>query len=345
MSWYIEKGPNSDVVISSRIRLARNLDNHPFPNRLDNPESKKVASGILDTFKKHSGFQKDKYMVLRMEDLGNEEKQSLVEKHLISEELTDTRIDRYAVIRSDESVSVMVNEEDHIRIQSLKSGFDLENAYETAQGIACFFEKKLKIAYSEKFGFLTACPSNTGTALRASVIMHIPGMVLTKKASSLIEKIQKMGYSVRGYYGEHSNPLGNMFQISNQITLGLNEDELISDLKKLINQIIEKERQVRKDVYEKNPGYLEDMVFRSLGILKHARIITTEEALKMISDVRLGKSLGIINEVSEKDINKIMNIIGPASVQKAAGRIMKSDERDKTRAGVIRTQLKDGEKK
>jgi len=344
VSWYIEKGPESDVVLSTRVRIARNIDTYPFPGRIDFAGSKLLAEEVIAKLKDYNKSQKGDFFVLNMGELGNEDKLSLVEKHLISEELTDTAVARFAVINKDESVSVMINEEDHIRIQAMQAGLHIEKAYETASDIACFLEKNLPVSYNEKFGFLTSCPTNTGTGLRASAIMHLPGLAIARRIPGIIEKIQKMGYSVRGYYGEHSVSSGNMFQISNQITLGLNEEELISDLKKVIIQIIEKERSIRKELYEKNPVYIEDMVYRSLGILKYARILTSEESLKMISDVRLGKSLGIIKDIDEENLNKIMNSVGPASVQKSVGRLMEPAERDKTRAVVIRTHLKDGEK-
>ncbi len=344
MSWYIDKGPESDVVLSTRVRIARNLDTYPFPGRLDFARSKVLADEVIEKLKEYTKTENGEVFVITMSELGNEDKLSLVEKHLISEELTDVSIQRFAVINKDESVSVMINEEDHIRIQAMQAGLDLEKAYKTASDLACYIEKNLSVSYHEKFGFLTSCPTNTGTGLRASVIMHLPGLAIAKRIPGIIEKIQKMGYSVRGYYGEHSISSGNMFQISNQITLGLNEEELISDLKKVISQLIEKERDIRRELYEKNPVYIEDMVYRSLGILKYARVLTSEESLKMISDVRLGKSLDIIKDIDEKSLNRIMNSVGPASVQKSVGRLMEPAERDRTRAVVIRMHLKDGEK-
>jgi protein arginine kinase len=345
VSWYIEKGPESDVILSSRIRLARNLNTYPFPNRITPDSSEQVAKEIIQALRSYAEKKTTKYLELTMNELSDEEKQSLVEKHLVSEDLTGGLICRLAVIRQDEAVSVMINEEDHIRIQAMEAGLNLEHAYETAKEIACYLEQALPIAYHDQYGFLTACPSNTGTGMRASVIMHLPGIVLAGKTSSLIERIQKMGYSVRGYYGEHSSSQGNMFQISNQITLGLEEEELIGDLKKLIGQVIEQERAIRKDIYGKSPVLIEDMVYRSLGMMKYARILTSEEALKMISDIRLGTSLGILKNIKETHINRLMSLIGPASVQKSAGRVMGSKERDMERAEVIRKELKDGDEK
>lgn len=344
MTWYIDKGPDSDVVLSSRIRIARNLCNYPFPHKLDETTSAKVSQEITQALVSYGKSINNEFIQVSMNELSNEDKLSLVEKHLISEDLTRGGIIRKAMIQKDESVSVMINEEDHIRIQTMEAGLNLEKAYEKANDIAIYLEQTLPIGYNEKVGFTTACPTNTGTGLRASVMMHLPALVLAGKISIVMENIQKMGYSVRGYYGENSNSLGNIYQISNQITLGLNEEELISDIKKLIQQIMEQEHVIRKQLYDKNPLFVEDKVYRSLGILKNARMLTTDETVKMISDVRFGVALGILNGINEKSFNKIMASIGPASVQKAAGRIMEPTERDRVRALVVRDELEEGEK-
>ena len=343
MTWYIEKGPDSDVVLSSRIRIARNLSNYPFPHKLNEAVSAKVSQEICQALACLGKSIKNEFIQVNMNELSQEDKLSLVEKHLISEDLTKGGIVRNAMIQKDESISVMVNEEDHIRIQAMEAGMNLERAYERAEKIAIYLEQTLPIGYNEKVGFTTACPTNTGTGLRASVMMHLPGLVIAGKIAPVMENIQKMGYSVRGYYGENSNSLGNVFQISNQITLGLKEEELISDIKKLIQQIMDQERLIRKQLYSKNPLFVEDKVYRSLGILRNARILTTDETVKMISDGRLGVALGILNDVDEKSFNKIMASIGPASVQKAAGKIMEPAERDRMRSIVVREVLKKGE--
>lgn len=344
MTWYIDKGPDSDVVLSSRIRIARNLCNYPFPHKLSEAASAKVSQEICQALVDFGRSTNNEFIQVNMNELTDEDKLSLVEKHLISEDLTKGGIVRNAMIQRDESISVMVNEEDHIRIQAMEPGMNLERAYERAEEIAIYLERTLPIGYNEKVGFTTACPTNTGTGLRASVMMHLPGLVITGKIAPVMENIQKMGYSVRGYYGENSNSLGNIYQISNQITLGLNEEELISDIKKLIQQIMEQERLIRKQLYAKNPLFVEDKVYRSLGILRNARMLTTDETVKMISDVRVGAALGILNGIDEKCFNKIMASIGPASVQKAAGKIMEPAERDRMRSIVVREVLKEGEK-
>ena len=345
MTWYIDIGPESDVILTSRVRIARNLTTYPFPNKLNKSESVMVAREIIDALDLYGKSIHNEFIKVDMDEMNEEDKLSLVEKHLISDDLTKGGIVRNAMIQKDESISVMINEEDHIRIQAMEPGMNLEKAYQKAEEIAVFLEQSLPIGFSEKVGFTTACPTNTGTGLRASVMMHLPALVLTGKISPIMQNIQKMGYSARGYYGENSSSLGNIFQISNQITLGLNEEELISDIKKLIQQIMDQERLIRRQLYEKNPLFIEDRVFRSLGLLRNARILTTDEAVKMISDARLGTALGIQKEIDERSFNKIMASIGPASVQKAAGKRMEPAERDRMRSAVVREILKEGELK
>lgn len=343
MTWYIDKGPDHDVILSSRIRLARNLMNYPFPHKLNAAASAQAAREISKNLIAYGKSMQNEFLEVNMNEMNEQEKQSLVEKHLISDDLTKGGITREALILRDESISIMINEEDHIRIQVMEAGMNLEKAYEKAREIAIYLEQTMQIGYHEKYGFTTTCPTNTGTGLRASVMMHLPVLVMTGKIGAIVENIRKMGYSVRGYYGENSNSFGNVFQISNQITLGLNEEELISDIKKLIQQIMEQERSLRKHLYEKNSVFIEDKVFRSLGILQNARILTSDEAVKLISDIRFGVALGIIEGIKEENLNRIMAAIGPASVQKAAGKVMEPAERDKTRAFVVRNLLKEGD--
>lgn len=343
MAWYIEKGPEGDVILSSRVRLARNLNGYVFPNKMTEELSSAAAEDILNALKKRAEKSGEKFHKIQMSGLGNEDKKALVERHLISDELTESSLARFAFVKDDESVSVMINEEDHMRIQAMESGLNLESAYKAASDVAIALEKSLPIAFHETYGFVTSCPTNTGTGMRASVLMHLPVLSMTGAIGVAVEKIRKMGYSVRGYYGEHSTASGNMYQISNQITLGLEEEEIIADLKKLIFQIAEQERTLREEIYKKNPAVIEDKVYRALGILKYARILSSEEALKLISDVRLGKALGIIDQPDEANFNRIMTVIGPASVQKSVGKILDTRERDIARAMVIKKELK-GEK-
>jgi len=340
MTWYIDQGPDSDVIISSRVRLARNLDRYPFPHKLDKKQARDVAKEIVDAFYGSESDRKRHYVDVDLSTLSAEDLESLVEKRLISEDLAREKAGARAIISRDESLSLMVNEEDHIRIQSMKAGLDLEGAYQSAYLVALSLEQSLPLAYSEQYGFLTACPTNTGTGMRASVMAHLPGLVQSGQIRAVLESLGKMGFAVRGLYGEHSKAEGNLFQISNQLTLGLSEDDLLSDLRRMIQQLLDKERQARRMLYQKSPIDLEDRVERALALLRNARLMTTEEAQKLISEVRLGVAMGILMDVNMPTLNRIASVIGPASIQKANGRPLNPQERDTARATLIRDLLK-----
>lgn len=340
MTWYIDQGPDSDVIISSRVRLARNLDRYPFPHKLDKKQARDVAKEIVEAFYGSEQDRKRHYVDVDLSTLSAEDLESLVEKRLISEDLAREKAGARAIISRDESLSLMVNEEDHIRIQSMKAGLDLEGAYQSAYLVALSLEQSLPLAYSEQYGFLTACPTNTGTGMRASVMAHLPGLVQSGQIRAVLESLGKMGFAVRGLYGEHSKVEGNLFQISNQLTLGLSEEDLLSDLRRMIQQMLEKERQARRMLYQKSPIDLEDRVERALALLRNARLMTTEEAQKLISEVRLGVAMGILLDVNIPTLNRIASVIGPASIQKANGRPLNAQERDMARATLIRDLLK-----
>jgi protein arginine kinase len=340
MTWYIDQGPESDVIISSRVRLARNLDRYPFTHRMDQKQAKECAREIENAFFDADATRKKNYIVVDLSSLSEEERESLVEKRLISEDLANETKGGHAIISRDESLSLMINEEDHIRIQSMKAGFDLDASYQAAYQVAMSLEQSLSLAYSEQYGFLTACPTNTGTGMRASVMAHLPGLVQAGQIRSVLESLGKMGFAVRGLYGEHSKAEGNLFQISNQLTLGISEEDLLSDLRRMIQQLMEKERQARTMLYQKLTLELEDRVQRATAILSSARLMTNDEAQKLLSEVRLGVALGILPDVASPTLNRIASIIGPASIQKANGRQMNAHERDSARAVLIRDLMK-----
>lgn len=339
MTWYIDQGPDSDVFISSRIRLARNLDQFPFPHRMDSQQAREAADAIVSAFFQDDEARRHDYLMLDMETLSDQDRQALAEKWLISDDLARKGQQHRVIISRDESVSIMINEEDHIRIQSMRAGLDLENAYESALQVALQFEGRLSLAYSEKYGFLTACPTNTGTGMRASVMAHLPGLVLIGRIKDTVDGLSKLGFTVRGTYGEHSKSQGNLFQISNQLTLGISEDDLINDLKRMLMQLMDQERKARRQLYNKQPLILEDRIMRAYGILHQARLIPNEEASTLLSDLRLGVALGLVQNLLESDINRVQSAIGPASIQKANGREMKPEERDGARATLIRSLL------
>ncbi len=340
MTWYIDQGPESDVIITSRIRLARNLDHYPFPHRMDSQQSRQAADEIVKAFYHNDEERKRNYLTVDLDTLSEEDQQALAEKRLISPDLAQKGQHHRVIISRDEAVSIMINEEDHIRIQSMQAGLNLETAYEAAANAALILEGSLSMAYSERYGFLTACPTNTGTGMRASVMAHLPGLVMSNKIRDVIESLSKMGFAVRGIYGEHSKSQGHLFQISNQLTLGISEDDLINDLKRMLQQLIEQERKVRREIYRHQPLLLEDKIMRAFGLLSNARLMPSEEAVTLLSDLRFGLALGLLRQISESDINRIQASIGPASIQKAQGKLMPPEERDQARATIIRELLK-----
>ncbi|NLM78707.1 MAG: protein arginine kinase [Ruminococcaceae bacterium] len=339
MSWYIEAGPDSDVIISSRVRLARNLSRYPFPHRMDIQQARQAAEEIVQAFYLDDAERKRHYLLVDLDTLSREDGLALAEKRLISEDLASAGQNHKAIISRDETVSIMINEEDHIRIQSMQAGLRLEQAYEAAAQAALVLEQTLSLAYSDKYGFLTACPTNTGTGMRASVMAHLLALTMTGKIKNTIDGLIKLGFTVRGHYGEHSKSQGNLFQISNQLTLGISEEDLINDLKRMLQQLIEQERDIRREVYRRQPIVLEDKIMRAFGVLKSARLISNEEAAGLLSDLRLGLALGLLSGLQETDINRLYAAIGPASIQKAHGQAMSSEERDQARAKVIRGLL------
>lgn len=336
MSWYLEAGNDSDIVLSSRIRLARNLKGMQFPHKMDDEERKKVLGFVSDVLLK---YEKNSLMRMDIAPLPETDRRSLIEKHLISEDLAQGKEGQSAFISQDENVSVMVNEEDHLRIQVMAPGFALENTYKQAEDLAVHIEKALPVAFSEKYGFLTAYPSNTGTGLRASVMVHLPIITSLGRMPALSESLSKAGYTVRGVYGEKSQPAGNIYQISNTITLGISEKQTLMNFAKMINEVIALERKLRSDFYEKNKDRLEDRVYRSLGELEFARLLSAGEAMNRLSDLRLGVACKFLKEVNERQLMLLLNTIGDASVQKRCGEELLPKDIDMKRADFVREVL------
>lgn len=336
MSWYLEAGNDSDIVLSSRIRLARNLKGMQFPHKMDDEERKKVLGFVSDVLLK---YEKNSLMRMDIAPLPETDRRSLIEKHLISEDLAQGKEGQSAFISQDENVSVMVNEEDHLRIQVMAPGFALENTYKQAEDLAVHIEKALPVAFSEKYGFLTAYPSNTGTGLRASVMVHLPIITSLGRMPALSESLSKAGYTVRGVYGEKSQPAGNIYQISNTITLGISEKQTLMNFAKMINEVIALERKLRSDFYEKNKERLEDRVYRSLGELEFARLLSAGEAMNRLSDLRLGVACKFLKEVNERQLMLLLNTIGDASVQKRCGEELLPKDIDMKRADFVREVL------
>lgn len=267
-------------------------------------------------------------------------KRVLVEKHLISPHLAENAVHGAVLLSGNEEISIMINEEDHIRIQCLFPGFQLTEALKAANEIDDWLEEYVNYAFDEKFGYLTSCPTNAGTGLRASVMMHLPGLVLTQQMNRIVPAINQLGLVVRGIYGEGSEALGNIFQISNQITLGKSEDDIVDDLKSVVGQIISQERSAREALAKTSNIQLEDRVFRSYGTLANSRIIETKEAARCLSDLRLGIDMGYIKNISKSILNELMILTQPGFLQQYAGGPLRPNERDIRRAALIRERLK-----
>ncbi|WP_419882643.1 protein arginine kinase [Peribacillus sp. B-H-3] len=340
-SWLTEEGPENDIVLSSRVRLARNFKDFTFPTFFKQEEAQQILGLIKNRLEEsdsvHPGVGKLEF--IDMGELQPLEKNVLVEKHLISPHLAEESPYGACLLSENEEVSIMLNEEDHLRIQCLFSGLQLTEALKLANTIDDWVEENLDYAYDEERGYLTSCPTNVGTGLRASVMMHLPGLVLTQQLNQIIPAMNQLGLVVRGIYGEGSEALGNIFQISNQITLGKSEKDIIEDLSMVVKQIIAQERSAREALVKTSNIQLEDRIYRSYGILSNARIIETKEAAKCISDVRMGIDLGYITNVSKNILSELIILTQPGFLQKYAGGPLRARERDIRRASLIRERL------
>ncbi|MFH1199011.1 MAG: protein arginine kinase [Candidatus Omnitrophota bacterium] len=336
--WLKGTGPNSDIVISSRLRLARNLSKFSFPHWADQSTSEQVLKSIEAAVKK-TDYLKNSTSFL-MSDLDGVDKQFLVERHLMSLELAQKQGNNALIVDDDEIIAIMINEEDHIRCQVMQSGFNLFEAWNIINRIDDELAKTLDFAFSSDWGYLTACPTNAGTGMRGSVMLHLPALVMTRQIERILAAISKLSFTTRGLYGEGTQASGNFFQISNQVSLGHSEEEIVQNINGLIRQIIDQEKQAREIMASRNKEMLEDRVNRSLGILKSAHIITSQETIELLSMVRLGCDLGMVKNISLRHINELFIITQPAHLQKMESKKFSSQERDIKRAEIIRERLK-----
>lgn len=328
MSWYLENGPESDVVVSTRIRFARNISGHKFTEKA----SEKDLEEILDIFKDNKIIPELKY--IRLNDLDRLMQNSLVEKHVISKDILD-RKNSAIVLNTDEDICVMINEEDHIRIQAVKPGLNLEGALKTAEEVDKKIGSKVEYAYSDLYGYLTTCPTNVGTGLRASVMLHMPALRITGQIGKIIDVVNKVNLNVRGVYGEGSEAIGDMYQVSNKVSLGLTNEEIINNVKSVVNKLIEQERNARE--YLKTRGIeFEDRICRDYGLLTCAKRLSYSECAKLISMVKLGIDMGIIKDIDSKKINEINVIAKPATLQKCCKEELTAQQRDLKRAELIK---------
>lgn len=337
--WMDAEGPDADIVLSSRIRLARNLTDFAFSVNASDEQREKAFEYIKERLENETYQSMGQFELITMDELELIEKKVLVEKHLISPNLTQFSSHSAVFINEKESISIMVNEEDHLRIQCLFPGFQLKEALTLANGIDDWLEEKFNYAFHEERGYLTSCPTNVGTGLRASVMVHLPALMLTQRMNRIAPVINQFGLVVRGIYGEGSEALGNVFQISNQITLGKSEEDIVEDLRSVVMQLIQQEKAARQDLLETSKLQLEDRVYRSYGILAFSRIIHSKEAATCLSDIRLGIDLGLIKDVSRNILNELMVLTQPGFLQHYFKEMLSPGERDIKRATLIRERV------
>lgn len=337
-NWQISETDPEELVISSRIRLARNIKNVPFPHKLSIEESQKVVKDIEDAFYTTSNF-KEKFETIYLWKKELLKYYSFAEKHIISPALIENE-DKSAFIHDKaDTVSLMINEEDHIRLQCITGGFNLDECYDMANKYDDLLEETLEYAFNEKLGYLTACPTNLGTGLRASVMLHLPALTMNNNMNGILKALTQVGITIRGLYGEGSKAEGCLYQISNQITMGISEQDVIKNLKAVIKQIVSQENQTRENIYRSYKYELEDKIYRSLGILRSATLMKSEECMNLLSSVRMGVEMGIIKDVDKVSLNKLLILIQPASLQSELHSNLTEAERDINRARIVRNML------
>lgn len=331
-NWYLQNGKDSDVLISTRVRLARNIQGFNFKNKCNKEERKQILEKIENIVPSlEYGLQ-----LLKLKDMDDLTKISLIEKHIISPEFANNNDENSAIIiNNEENICIMVNEEDHLRIQVFAEGIAIEELMNFAIELDQKLEKLIPYAYNEKYGYLTACPTNVGTGVRISVMVHLPGLAKTDNLNKVLHIVNNFGMSVRGVYGEGSKSMGDIYQISNNQTIGITEQEIVKNMRAITEKVVEQERLARKYL-GKDSIRFEDKVYRALGILQNARLLTSNECIELLSDVKLGTDMGVIRELDDAKVKKLFLYTKPANLQKYYGKVMYENERDNKRTEVIR---------
>ena len=338
--WIIDEGEMGDVVLSSRIRLARNLKGIPFPGCANEQQLAEVNTLVHQAIKSDSPL--GPYAVINLEELPPNDRVVLVEKHLCSPQFIETPHLHSLIVNQPQTVSVMINEEDHLRIQAIVAGFAVGQALELANQVDDFLEESLEYSFDETYGYLTTCPTNVGTGIRASVMMHLPGLTMVDQVKRVLSALTHIGINIRGIYGEGTESFGDLYQVSNQVTLGFTEQDLANNLTSVCKQVIEQERAVREALLKDSKMQLEDRLYRSYGILTQAQVINTQEALKLLSDVKLGVDIGMIRGIDRSVIRELILSIRASILQKVIGKELAPADRDYYRAELIRERLKGG---
>jgi protein arginine kinase len=330
-TWYAEEKGDISPIISSRVRLARNVKKYPFIMRITSEESEALVNEVTEALH----FQ---FTLISLADKSAIEKRVLLEKHIISPEFLRMTKPKGLLLQSDEKIAVMINEEDHIRIQAIYAGDDLDNAWDLASKADDLLEERIEYAFDKEYGYLTSCPTNTGTGLRASYMAHLPMLEKTGQLKNLLTAVSKFGMTMRGLYGEGTDPMGSIYQISNQMTLGKSEDEIIHSLKTITGQIIENENRIRERAFTDAKPEMEDRVFRAYGTLAYARKLSSSEAMELLSDVRLGYLSGLLTKPKpEYTLYQIMMNIQTGALQMRAGKELNEQDRDMARADYLRS--------
>lgn len=341
--WLRGSGPESDIVLSSRIRLARNLDGYSFAGKLKPADQERLIGELQETFESIPSL-KDTYF-LDYKNLKELDRQFLLERHLISREHAAEKGAKALAVSPTEVVSIMVLEEDHLRSQIFQSGLSLAEAWKHMDRLDSELGSKLAFSFHPTLGYLTACPTNVGTGLRASCMLHLAGLVMTKQVNKVLQAISKLNLAARGFLGEGTEASGNLFQFSNQLTLGQKEDEIVDSLERIMRQVIEHEKEARSHLLEKKRARIEDQIWRAVGALKSARLMTSAEAMNLLSLARVGIDLGLISNLSKTELNTLFLFIQPAHLQKVGKGNLNATERDEKRAELLRERLKNVELK
>ena len=337
-AWLSGQGEDALVVLSTRVRLARNVAGAQFPPSADDETKKRIISYFDLALTKSKMLSEGEYQ--KAPDINSLDRDFLVERHLISPVFLKGDLHKAVFVAPNERVSIMINEEDHLRIQALSAGLNPQESYELALQYEAELGNFLDFDYDNDFGYLTTCPTNAGTGMRASVLIHLPGLVLTRDIDKIISRITNSGLVVRGFYGEGTDVLGNLFQISNQYTLGVSEEEIIRQITQVTEEISEEEAVARQRLIDEAADMIEDKIWRAYGILKNARVLTSDEVMNLLSAIRLGRAMKILEGIDIGLINEILLLSQPAHLQKFYGQEMDNNKRDFVRAQMVRDKLR-----
>ncbi|MFL0249244.1 protein arginine kinase [Clostridium neuense] len=338
-SWINSTNKDKGIVLSSRIRLARNISKTPFPDKLSDEQGKKITGSVSSKFLSDESI-KGKFKCIYLWENDKNSNIEYLEKHLISKKLIENKNKSAFIINNNETISIMLNEEDHIRLQGISAGFDLIDAYKELNKIDDILEEKIDYAFDEKLGYLTACPTNLGTGMRASVMVHLPALSMNNEMTRILNALTQIGITIRGMFGEGSRALGDLYQISNQITLGISETDIISNLNAVVNQILNQEKLSREQIMKKYKYELEDKIYRSLGILENAVILDKDECLKLISSVRMGIEMDIIKDIDIRKLDSLLIDSQSASLKKICNKNLSGREEDIIRADYVKNNLR-----